>query len=105
MYRKVKWWIIQWMARRLPPCNVITHKLSEAEDNRLTLRERLVIRTHLLVCVWCTRFSRQLEVISNAAQTVAREPDRLNDALPKLSQATFDRIKQRLQDQSPPDRS
>ena len=47
-------------------CKDASRLLSQAQDRRLTLVERLKLRVHLAVCDACTRFSVQLTVMRRA---------------------------------------
>jgi hypothetical protein len=44
-------------------CKDASELLSQAQDRPLGLRERLVLRLHLLICHGCSNFSRQLDLI------------------------------------------
>jgi hypothetical protein len=47
-------------------CKEASLLLSEAEDRRLSLVERLKLRLHLALCDYCTRFSQQLAFLRAA---------------------------------------
>lgn len=47
-------------------CKEASLLLSEAEDRRLTLVERVKLRLHLSVCEACTRFSQQIAFLRKA---------------------------------------
>ena len=47
-------------------CRETSRLLSEAQDGRLRLGERLALRLHLGVCDACTRFSGQLAFLRRA---------------------------------------
>jgi hypothetical protein len=47
-------------------CKEATRLLSQAQDRRLSYGERVKLRLHLLACIACTRFSRQLAVMREA---------------------------------------
>ena len=57
------------LARRLPACRQIVPLLSQAQDRKLSWRERLTTKLHLLTCTFCTRYVRQLEFLRTAART------------------------------------
>jgi hypothetical protein len=51
------------MLRRLThmlSCREATRLLSQREDRALTVAEHVKLRLHLVVCIACTRFARQL---------------------------------------------
>jgi hypothetical protein len=45
-----------WLGRRLPTCEEILPVLSQSLERRLTLRERVTLRLHFLICVYCIRY-------------------------------------------------
>ena len=47
-------------------CKEATRLLSQAEDHRLSHIERIKLRLHLLACVACSHFSRQLALMREA---------------------------------------
>jgi hypothetical protein len=50
-------------------CKEASLLLSEAEDRRLTLVERLRLRAHLALCDACTRFAAQIAFLRRAMQS------------------------------------
>lgn len=44
-------------------CKQTSQLVSQSLDRRLTLRERLAVRMHLLLCKYCRRFQQQLLTI------------------------------------------
>lgn len=49
-------------------CKEVTRKVSESMDHNLPMRQRFLLRMHLLMCKYCTRFRRQLQIIRNASR-------------------------------------
>jgi hypothetical protein len=47
-------------------CKEVSRLLSQGEERRLTLFERVKLRLHLRVCTACTRFARQLAFMRQA---------------------------------------
>jgi hypothetical protein len=82
-----------------PPCRDITRMMSDAMDRRLPLRKRLAIRFHRLICIWCDRYYRHLQVIHNASPDF---PLHLDDvSTEELSVEAKDKIKQAVQRAAP----
>lgn len=52
-------------------CKEVSLLLSQSCDARLTLRQRLAVRLHLLICHGCARFAKQLRFLRTAARTLA----------------------------------
>ncbi len=51
-------------------CKQASVLLSQAQDRPLGLRERILMKLHLLICHGCTNFSRQLELMRAAIRRV-----------------------------------
>ncbi|MBI5266916.1 MAG: zf-HC2 domain-containing protein [candidate division Zixibacteria bacterium] len=97
IFKRLHWAVIQAIARRLPPCRAITHLLSESRDRKLSLRERITVRSHLVVCTWCTRFGHQIACLEEALGFAADQPERLVGAETGLADSARDRIRKHLQ--------
>jgi len=52
-------------------CKDVTHLLSESQDRKLKLAERLKLKMHLAMCQGCTRYQQQLNFIRRACRTFA----------------------------------
>ena len=53
-------WLDRLAARHTPSCAVITRLISESLDRRLSPLERIQIRLHARICLWCGRYEQQL---------------------------------------------
>jgi hypothetical protein len=49
-------------------CKEVTRLLSQGEDRRLGVFERIKLGLHLRVCIACARYSRQLVFLRDAMQ-------------------------------------
>lgn len=49
-------------------CKEVSRLLSQGEERRLTLFERVKLRLHLHVCAGCSRFAGQLALVRRAMQ-------------------------------------
>ena len=87
------------MAMMTPSCEIITHRISESFDRKLTLRERLSIRIHTLGCVLCNRYRRQLVAIHDILQRYSDNGEFAGED-ETLPQASKERLKQQLHDSS-----
>jgi hypothetical protein len=78
--------------RRLPPCKEIVQIVSASIDRRLTLRERIVMKLHLVACKPCVRYMNQSQFLSNATHQLDEKT--IEDAFSgKLSDEARQRIK------------
>jgi hypothetical protein len=53
----------------LPTCKEVHALVSEGMDRDLSLSERLRLRVHLLMCVACRRFGRQMVLLRGAMRS------------------------------------
>lgn len=49
-------------------CKQASELVSQSLDRSLTMRERMSVRLHLLICAACARFSRQLAFIQTTIE-------------------------------------
>ena len=53
-------------------CKDATHLISESHERSLTIRERWALKLHLMMCVYCRRFQRQLVLMRKALREWGR---------------------------------
>jgi hypothetical protein len=75
-FRKAQQAFILWLARRLPACNEITALTSQSIDRKISRRERMTLRLHFFVCLWCERYHKHLLFIKDALH---HDPAQLED--------------------------
>jgi hypothetical protein len=96
-YNKFKHAVRYWLLRRLPTCKQTVKVISESMERRLSLRERIIVKLHLCVCLWCVWYLEHLELMRNTIQAKAtQEPNLDSSALPPLSAEARERMKLRL---------
>lgn len=77
-------------------CKEASTLVSQSFDRSLSLRERLGVRLHLLICKACPTFHRQMELIHQSGkQYLARHGD-LSESEAELSPEARARIRQAL---------
>ncbi len=81
--------------RTLPPCKEIVKIVSASLDRPLTLRERLIMKLHLVACQPCVRYMEQSHFLSAAATQL---DEHLKDELftGRLSDEARERIRKVL---------
>ncbi|MDP1606547.1 MAG: zf-HC2 domain-containing protein [Rhodocyclaceae bacterium] len=52
-------------------CKDVTHLLSEAQDRKLALSERLSLEMHLAMCKGCANFKKQMSFLRKACRGYA----------------------------------
>jgi len=74
-------------------CKQASELTSKAQDQPLSLREKISLRTHLMLCTMCRRYAKQIAFISRATQRLS-EHDK-NIRLPEESRERIEnKIKQ-----------
>ena len=56
----------RWVWKNLPPCKEIVPVLSQSQDRKLSLREKIVVKMHLAACAPCVRYLKQINFLSDA---------------------------------------
>ncbi|HQU17380.1 MAG: hypothetical protein B7Z66_11415 [Chromatiales bacterium 21-64-14] len=74
-------------------CKEVAQLLSRAQDRRLSWRQRMAVRIHLLLCVYCRRYARQLQWLQRA---LTRGRDDAQES--RLDEAARRRINDRLRE-------
>ena len=75
-------------------CREVTLLASESLDRKVTLKERIGLRFHLLMCKLCTRYVRQLKFMHQASRVV--DENNVKGSGAQLSESARDRIRNRL---------
>jgi len=81
-------------------CKEVSELVSQAQDRKLTLRERLTVRMHLLVCKMCCHYQQQIKFLSAASRRFLYQQSADKLHLPDEARA---RIQQTLEQSQPPD--
>jgi len=86
--------LLSGLAELSPSCKTAARLQSEALDHKLTLRQQVGLRIHLVLCKWCSRYGKQIAFIRDAAHT---RPDEMAQSVPqKLSDEARERIRNQL---------
>ena len=75
-------------------CKQTSLLVSQSLDRPLTWRERWAVRVHLLICVYCRRFTQQLKLIRRYMERWQQQVAESEDI--QLSLAAKERITQQL---------
>lgn len=99
LYDKLKHAVRFWLLRTLPTCQQTVETISQSMERRLTLTERIKVKIHFWICVWCQWYMEHLQLIRAASRAQAAEaPDQMSGAT--LSNEARERIRRRLTNQS-----
>ena len=86
----VRWWLL----RRLPTCKQTVKVISESMERRLSLRERITVKLHLWICLWCVWYLEHLQLMRDTIRSKAsQEPNLDSSSLPPLSPEARERMK------------
>ena len=78
-------------------CKEISHLVSESLDRKLTLKQRIRVRFHLLMCRFCSRFRKQTLFLRDAARHyLSANEETETGPVTALSPEARDRIKRFL---------
>jgi hypothetical protein len=100
LWKAIRWKLVIFGARRLPPCCQIAHQISDSRQKRPSLRERIVIRLHLMVCDWCTSYSKQIVLIGDAARREKETAQGATSPEFRLSDSARERLRNSLKSDS-----
>lgn len=54
-------------------CKEVTHLLSDGQDRKLTLGERINLEMHLAMCKGCSNYRKQMEFLHKACRRFANK--------------------------------
>lgn len=94
--QRLKWQVILFLARRLPPCNVLVPLMSEARERPLKMREKVTLKFHLFTCEACRCYVAQVEKMGERVKSKTEETN-LIEPSDKLSEDARNRIKTALE--------
>lgn len=100
IWLRIRWQFIKTAARISPPCCRIAHQISDGRQKPLTWRERFTVRTHLMICDWCTSYSKQLEIMSDAGRLEAAAVENGSSLPLRLSDSARDRLRRALEEEN-----
>src|SRR5882724_9172789 len=93
-YDKIKHAVRWWLLRRLPTCKQTVKVISESMERKLSLRERVTVKLHLWICLWCVWYLEHLQLMRDMIRSKAlQEPNLESSSLPPLSPEARQRMK------------
>lgn len=87
---KILMMMVDWLT---PSCKVISQKISDSMEAKLSFSDRLKVKVHLMGCKFCERYRKQLLALRGMLENYTEK-----DADRKLSKESKERIKRRLKD-------
>lgn len=80
-------------------CKEVSRRVSESMDRNLPLYQRMLIRMHLMMCKYCTRFRRQVMMLREFCRS-RRLDEHVLDSAATLSPDARERIRKALRSSS-----
>ena len=100
-YEKTKHAVRFWLLRRLPACKQTVEIISQSMERPLTLRERVLLKLHLWVCMWCLWYLEHLHMMRDALRLEENENDDVEvSTTTRLSEEARERIRRSLTNNS-----
>jgi hypothetical protein len=86
-------WLTETIRALSPNCREAIRRQSDALERPLPQLQRIGLQIHLALCVWCSRYEKQIKFLRTAAQRCD------HDHMPKqiLSREARERIKRALE--------
>ncbi len=79
-------------------CKEVGELLSLRLDRKLTFKERIGLKLHLLICKTCNCYQKQLQFVTRSARRLMAS-DKAQQGIPPLSEAAEKRINSSIQQQ------
>lgn len=76
-------------------CKDVANLASQSLDEKLTLRQKLGMRFHLMMCKFCCRYVKRLEFLHRSMGS-EEQIESLNQCEESLSTSARERIRQKL---------
>jgi hypothetical protein len=90
----IRWWLLH----HLPTCKQMAPVMSESLERRLTLRERVILKLHLWVCIWCVWYLEQLQMMRKTLREGSSDISDNNSSESSLTAEARERLKRALRD-------
>jgi hypothetical protein len=98
LYTKVRTSIRLFLLRRTPACKDLMPLMSQSLEQPLTFRQGLILKLHLLVCIWCVWYLDQIRRMRSILQTSSKDEPEAVTGEAELSDEARERIKRALAD-------
>ena len=89
---KIRW--VVWVWNHTPNCAEMSRLASVSLDQPVSVKLRLKMRLHYLICVWCERYYKHLKFLHRVAPRLPDELDLISGR--NLSNEAKQRMKKRL---------
>ncbi len=90
--------VIDFLSKVTPNCDEVARLASESLDRDLSLRERVGVRFHKIICAWCVRYDGQIRQVREELCKNAEDFEDTRDA--SLSEESKARMKDMIDKES-----
>ena len=80
-------------------CKEVSRRVSESMDHKVPIYQRMLIRMHLLMCKYCTRFHRQIVMLRDLCRSHRLDENSIDPSV-NLPQDARERIRKALKSSS-----
>ena len=91
--------IMEGMSKMMLNCDEATHLASKSQHTKLTLKERMHLKFHLLTCKICQRYNKQINSITNFIKKISSNGQFKRESI-QLSVEKKNKIKEVLSNQN-----
>ena len=73
LFASLKTKFVVWVWNRTPTCAEMSRLTSRALEQPLTIKTRLKMRLHFVICAWCRRYFKQINFLHETAPRLGLE--------------------------------
>jgi hypothetical protein len=88
--------LVKFIGRHTPKCRQVVRILSQGMDKKLSLKTRLLLKAHYLICRWCQRYSEHLRYLRKFSRQFPEEISNFNGLV--MPPDVKDRLKRRFEE-------
>lgn len=80
-------------------CKDMSELISLAQDQRLSIRQKMMLRMHLFFCEACSRFDKQIRFLNRAMENYVQNHSSGDDTKKSLPEDAKERIRRALDEE------
>jgi hypothetical protein len=88
--------LVKFIGRHTPKCRQVVRILSQGMDKKLSLKTRLLLKVHYLICRWCQRYFEHLRYLRKFSRQFPEEISNFNGFV--MPPDVKDRLKRRFEE-------
>lgn len=87
------------MGKSMMSCKDMSELISLGQDQKLSIRQKMMLRIHLLFCEACSRFDKQIRFLNRAMENYIQTPPSGDNSKKTLPEDAKERIRRALDDE------